>query len=283
MKKQITSFVAVDFETMTSNPASICAAGFVKVKNGVIHEQYYTLVNPVESNEETNFTWLHGITNEMTASAPKYPTAHAKLADMLSDGSPLVCHNAQADVRFIEACQEYYKLDNIVDSYIDTYQLSGVKLSEACKEYNIDLHNHHDALCDARACALLLLSLQGIKPVKAEHSKPSKYDYKKIKSSTLTIPTEDEIDNKNTIFYHSNCVITGKFDSYPAREELASDLRKLGADINTSISGKTTIVVMGEGAGPKKIEKIEELRAKGQKIDIIDEDRLLEILESAGM
>ena len=62
-----TSFVAVDYETMTKDPASICAAGFVKVKDGVVHEQYYTLVKPVDDNRPDTFTYLHGISREMVA------------------------------------------------------------------------------------------------------------------------------------------------------------------------------------------------------------------------
>lgn len=283
-KNTIDTFVAVDFETMTKNPASICAAGFVKVVNGVIHEQWYSLIKPVEDNMPETFTWLHGITYEMTASAPTYPTAHTKLREMLSDGSPFVCHWTGADVRFAEAAQEHYSLKNCINETVDTYELSGMNLANACEHYGIDLGNHHDALCDARACAQLLLALQGlpIEPPKPEHYS-NKFDEMKkakhIEKHTLSVPTEDEITNKDTIFYRSNCVITGKFDAFPQREDLAAALRCLGADINTSISGKTTIVVMGYGAGPKKIEKIEELRRKGQEIRIIDEERVLALLD----
>ena len=282
-----TSFVAVDYETMTKDPASICAAGFVKVKDGVIHEQYYTLIKPVDDNRPDTFTYLHGISREMVASAPEYPVAHAKLREMLSDGSPFVCHWVGADVKFMQACREHYNLDDILGECIDTYELSGMSLKNACEHYGIDLCDHHDALCDARACAQLYLALQGYGTDKPKPAKKAPayeaYESRKVSRKTLSVPTEEEIVNKDTIFYKSNCVITGAFDAFDTREELADTLRSLGADINTAISGKTTIVIVGYDAGPKKLEKIKERQEKGQTIEVIDEDRLLEILESVGL
>lgn len=285
-KNTINTFVAVDFETMTKNPASICAAGFVKVVNGVILEQWYSLIKPVEDNMPETFTWLHGITYEMTASAPTYPTAHTKLREMLSDGSPFVCHWTGADVRFAEAAQEHYSLKNCINETVDTYELSGMNLANACEHYGIDLGNHHDALCDARACAQLLLALQGLPITPPKPERRGKFDEmaeaKHIDKHTLSVPTEDEISDKSTIFYRSNCVITGTFSAYPKREELAKTLRDLGADINTAISGKTTLVVAGNGFGPKKMADIEKRQAAGQPITLINEDELMTILEQAG-
>lgn len=285
-KSTINTFVAVDFETMTKNPASICAAGFVKVVNGVIHEQWYSLIKPVEDDMPETFTWLHGITYEMTASAPTYPTAHAKLREMLSDGSPFVCHWTGADVRFAEAAQEHYSLNNCINETVDTYELSGMNLANACEYYGIDLGNHHDALCDARACAQLFLALQGLPITPPKPKRRGKFDemteVRHIDKHTLSVPTEDEISDKSTIFYHSNCVITGTFTAYPKREELAKILRDLGADINTAISGKTTLVVAGNGFGPKKMADIEKRQAAGQPITLIDEGKLMTILKQAG-
>lgn len=57
-------------------------------------------------------------------------------------------------------------------------------------------------------------------------------------------------------------------------------LRSYGADINTSISSKTDIVIVGQGAGPSKMRKIEELREKGIDIRVIEEPELLQILDA---
>ena len=84
--------------------------------------------------------------------------------------------------------------------------------------------------------------------------------------------------NQDTVFFHANVVITGTFVAYPNRNELGKQIQALGADINTGISGKTTVVVMGQGAGPSKIKKIEEWQAKGHDIRIIYEEELKQIL-----
>ena len=60
-------------------------------------------------------------------------------------------------------------------------------------------------------------------------------------------------------------------------------LRSYGADINTSISSKTDIVIVGQGAGPSKMRKIEELREKGIDIRVIEEPELLQILDTHDM
>ena len=69
------------------------------------------------------------------------------------------------------------------------------------------------------------------------------------------------------------------FIAFPDRNELGKRLQSLGADINTAISGKTTVVVMGIGAGPSKIKKIEDWRSKGHDIRIIYEEELRQILK----
>ena len=86
------------------------------------------------------------------------------------------------------------------------------------------------------------------------------------------------MQNKETPFFHASVVITGTFNAYPNRNDLGKLIQSLGANINTAISSKTTIVVVGHGAGPAKIKKIEDLKVKGCQIRIIYEPELIEIL-----
>ena len=53
---------------------------------------------------------------------------------------------------------------------------------------------------------------------------------------------------------------------------MAKLLHEVGADVNSAISKRTDYVIIGEDAGPKKLEKITELG-----IETIDEKRFLEI------
>ena len=53
----------------------------------------------------------------------------------------------------------------------------------------------------------------------------------------------------------------------------------MGADINLSINKKTDIVVVGQGAGPSKMKKIEELKIKGFSIRLIYEDEFISLIK----
>lgn len=108
------------------------------------------------------------------------------------------------------------------------------------------------------------------------------YKEKKLKPETKR-PLEDaEIIDKNTPFYKKKVVFTGELDGL-SREGTAEVLRKFGADINTSISSKTDIVIMGHGAGPSKMKKIEELKAKGVDIKILNQEELLDVMRGYGI
>ena len=57
----LSNFVAIDFETMTGALTSACAVGLVKVREGVIIEEYYTLIHPIPDTFERTNTGINGI------------------------------------------------------------------------------------------------------------------------------------------------------------------------------------------------------------------------------
>lgn len=67
-------------------------------------------------------------------------------------------------------------------------------------------------------------------------------------------------------------VFTGTMPNL-SREEGQAAVKKYGGKVTSSISGKTNCVVLGEDAGPKKIEQIKKLRTKA-----LDEAGFLELL-----
>jgi NAD-dependent DNA ligase len=91
-------------------------------------------------------------------------------------------------------------------------------------------------------------------------------------SKELLIPDLKNADPTD-FFYNRKVVITGKFDHYE-RNEMAMLLKQKGADINTSISKKTDIVIIGSEPGPSKIMKIEELKSEGYLIQTLLEKDL---------
>lgn len=275
------NFVAIDFETMTAEHTSACAVGLVKVVEGVIIQEFYTLINPIPDDRDKVNTFIHGITMEQTALAPTFADLYPPIMAMIGD-LPIACHNKGSDITILEACMQHNNLRGInTSNHICTFELTGLSLPDACAKYGIDSGCHHNALDDARACAKILLALNG-----KIHADTFKFDKRninalfarKVDKTLLKQLSDDEVDNQDTIFFHSTVVITGTFDAYPDRNQLAAKMRSLGADINTSISKNTKIVILGRGAGPSKVKKIEELQSAGYEIRIIREQELIELL-----
>lgn len=78
----------------------------------------------------------------------------------------------------------------------------------------------------------------------------------------------------NSPFYAQKVVFTGVLNSID-RKEAAELVKKLGADIDTSITKRTNFVITGSAPGPSKMKKIEQLNAQGCDIRLIYEKEFL--------
>ena len=265
---------------MTAERTSACAIGIVRVENDVIVQKFYSLIKPVPDERPTTNTHVHGITVEMVDNAPTWKELWPSIQQYF-DGQNIVCHNADFDIDVLDKTSEYYGVDVLLNRAIDTMSITHCGLSEACDLAGIPLENHHDALCDATACARIMLTCFGIRYQEHYYEKVSAFDRsrRKVSSETKKPLCENEVVNKETPFFQKKVVLTGVLPSFPIREELASLLKKYGADINTSISKLTNIVIVGSGAGPSKMKKIDDLNSQGCNIRVIEEDELLEIFE----
>lgn len=159
------SFVAIDFETATGYRDSACAVGIVTVADGVIIDEYYSLIQPPDNVYWRGFTEIHGITPQMTIDAPEfhgvYPEIHKRLK-----GQTIVAHNESFDRSVLKAAMRIYRYEYdelmIADKWECTlriYRSLGYKpanLNSCCQRHGIELQ-HHEALSDARGCALLYL------------------------------------------------------------------------------------------------------------------------------
>jgi len=279
------NFVAIDFETMTAERTSACALGMVKVLNNVIVEKSYLLINPIPDDRTDTNIFVHGINASMVQEAPTFKESWTKIVDFIGT-LPLVCHNRGMDIVVMNRCMEYYDLDglNTSKNYC-TYEITRESLMKACKRYNISFseNEHHDALADAEACAKVFLATKGIHE---EVCVEKINDYRsggfgashKINHEDLCPLDPNEVENKDTPFFQAKVLITGVFEEYPERAKLAAALKLLGANVNTSLSRRTNIVLKGKAAGPKKMEKLEKLKREGYDIRVICEAELVGIL-----
>ncbi|WP_338408289.1 3'-5' exonuclease [uncultured Flavobacterium sp.] len=157
------TFTAIDFETAISfHP---CAVGIVTVENGVIVDEYVTLIKPPK-NEYSPFTIaVHGIYPRDTEKAKTFPQVFPEIQKRLQN-RVIVAHNESFDRNVLAKSMALYGLNyedlNIGSRWqctVKIYKGKGLKptkLSDCCREMRVEL-NHHEALSDARACAKLYL------------------------------------------------------------------------------------------------------------------------------
>jgi DNA polymerase-3 subunit epsilon len=157
------SFVAIDFETAVKH--HVCAVGIVTVVDGEIVDEYHTLIQPPE-NEYSYFTIrVHGITPDQTLNAPSFYQVYPEIKKRL-ENQTVVAHNESFDRNVLTKTMRDNTMDyedlNIAEKWectVKIYKAKGyksAKLNVCCELNDIEL-NHHEALSDARACALLYL------------------------------------------------------------------------------------------------------------------------------
>jgi DNA polymerase-3 subunit epsilon len=165
--------IALDTETTGLDPAQghriieICC---IELENHLPTDQvFHTLVNP-ERDVPEEATRVHGITNEKLTDAPLF----ADLADdflAFIGEAPLVIHNAEFDLKFLNA--ELGRLEKQplpLSRGIDTIEIAkrrfpGARysLDELCRRFSIDLsvRTLHSAKVDTELLAKVYLELIG--------------------------------------------------------------------------------------------------------------------------
>jgi DNA polymerase-3 subunit alpha (Gram-positive type) len=168
INKQIdeTEFVVFDLETTGLNPVQneIIEIGAVKIKNGEVVDEFSSLVKP-KQNISGKITEITGIDNNMVKDAPSFEKVFTSFVEFI-DGCPLVAHNMDFDYSFIRKPLSEYK-NNSEITLIDTLtlaravlpELKNHKLATLVNYYDISLDNHHRALDDSKATALLFNEL----------------------------------------------------------------------------------------------------------------------------
>lgn len=73
-------------------------------------------------------------------------------------------------------------------------------------------------------------------------------------------------------------MVTGNFEKYKDRKLLERLLISKGA-VDGGLSKNLDYLIVGEGAGPAKINKAKELIAAGAKLKIISEENLYKFLD----
>lgn len=165
--------IALDTETTGLDPAQghriieICC---LELENHLPTEKvFHTLINP-ERDIPEEATRVHGITSEKLADAPVFAGVADDFLDFIG-GAPLVIHNAEFDLKFLNAELERVAKPLLPSSRgIDTIEIAkrrfpGARysLDELCRRFNIDLsvRSLHSAKVDTELLAKVYLELIG--------------------------------------------------------------------------------------------------------------------------
>jgi len=161
------SFAAIDFETANECPSSVCSVGVVIVRDGEFIERFYSLIHP----EPEYYKWfcqkVHGLCECDTEDSPIFPYVWKKIAPHI-EGLPLVAHNAGFDEGCLKAVFKVYQMDYPDYEFYDTLAASRRYFGQSLPNHQLqtvaatcgyDLTNHHHALADAEACAVIALQI----------------------------------------------------------------------------------------------------------------------------
>lgn len=160
-------FCAIDFETANNQPSSVCSVGIVLVRDGKIVGREYRLIRPEPDYYQSFCTRVHGLTTADTQAAAPFPVVWAELSPLIGD-LPLVAHNARFDAGCLRAACRVYGMDVPESVFFCTLtaarrafrnELPNHRLPTVAARCGYDLTQHHHALADAEACAVIALQL----------------------------------------------------------------------------------------------------------------------------
>ncbi len=156
--------IGLDFETANPCNGSICAAGAALLDNGLVTDKREWLIRPHKSIDwmMERFTKIHGIGYYDLRSAPEFCEIWFSLEKFLLTGDVVVIHNASFDLRHLRAVLQFYELPGIGFDYVCSLELSR-KMFPEMASHSLDKmvarfghgFQHHDALDDAIACAVI--------------------------------------------------------------------------------------------------------------------------------
>ncbi len=165
--------IVLDTETTGMDPSKgdkIVEIGCVELLNHMpTGRTFHAYINP-EREIDPEAIAIHGITNEMVKDKPIFAGIVGEFMDFL-DGGKLVIHNAEFDVKFLNAELKPlgYRPFKLVD-VIDTLHMARRKypgqpanLDALCRRFGVDLSGRefHGALLDSQLLAAVYLELMG--------------------------------------------------------------------------------------------------------------------------
>lgn len=161
------NFAAIDFETANGQRSSVCSVGIIIVRDSQIVDSIYSLIHPAPNYFSPFCVKVHGLTRADCDAADYFPEVWAGIAPKI-EGLPLVAHNARFDEGCLRAAHARYDMPYPDYRFLCTYRkavkvfgrsLCNHQLHTVAAACGYDLKNHHHALADAEAAALIALKI----------------------------------------------------------------------------------------------------------------------------
>lgn len=160
------NFVAIDFETANTKRSSICSLGLVIVENGIITNKIYSLIKPLPNYYSFWATDIHGISYYDTTKAPSFFDIWSDILTKTKN-LPFVAHNSSFDSGCLKAVYESNEIEYPNFDFHCTLRaakkqlpnLENHQLHTVARYFGFNLENHHHALADAEACAVIATHL----------------------------------------------------------------------------------------------------------------------------
>jgi len=160
------NFVALDFETANAYRRSACSIGMVKVEDGKIVDEYYSLIKPTPFRFEPINTKIHGLSEIDCLNAPDFNELWPAIYSWFENQN-IVGHNVSFERSVLKHISLDCNIDFKIQGFICSLKISKEKLPEMdsyklSKIYGYLFNKklkHHHALEDARASAEIMITL----------------------------------------------------------------------------------------------------------------------------
>ena len=290
------NYVVFDIETTGLDPEfdEIIEIGAVKIKDGIKIDTFNSLIKPEYEIDEF-ITELTGITNGMVENAPSIDEVLPKFMDFIRDYI-IIGHNVNFDINFIYDNLEELNIPPITNDFVDTLRISRRlipelkhhKLSDLANYFNIDTNGSHRSLKDVEITLEVLKNLNTMIIEKHQNMdnfkdacKPKSHSG--IRASDITT-NNTELDEENML-YDKYVVITGTLGKM-LRKEAMQVIADLGGHCQDGVNKDTNYLILGNndynpilrGKKTSKLLKAENLKLKGQDIEIISENVFYDII-----
>lgn len=271
-------FVVIDVETANPDLASICQVGVAIFANGKFSQSWSSLVNPEDYFYAHNVS-VHGITEEMVATAPRWFEVHERLKAEYSN-QILASHTPFDRTAIHRACEraatspfecQWLDTSRVVRRAWPKFSKSGYGLANVAVQFGISF-KHHDAEEDARVAGEILL-----RAIQETGASAADWCSLALRTTSSKTPSEARSANPDGSLFGSVVVFTGALSI--SRQEAANAAAMAGCEVGAGVTKHTTLLVVGDQdirmlAGAEKSSKhrkAEELIAQGQDIRILGE------------